>query len=156
MPEITIREFEPRDAEAFRLLNEEWIERYFRLEPKDRETLGQPQRMILDQGGRIFIADQDGTAVGCCALIAMTPGEYELAKMAVAPQVRRGGIGRRLIVAAVDWAQAVGARRIYLETNSALTGAVALYASMGFAAVPPERKTSSVYARANVFMERML
>jgi N-acetylglutamate synthase-like GNAT family acetyltransferase len=156
MPEITIREFEPRDAEAFRLLNEEWIERYFRIEPKDRETLGEPQRMILDKGGRIFIAEQDGAAVGCCALIAMEAGEYELAKMAVAQPMRRAGIGRRLIAAALAWADSSGANRIYLETNSALAGAVALYTAMGFERVPPERLTPSVYARANVFMERML
>lgn len=31
--EIGIRQFEPGDAAAFRRLNEEWITRYFRIEP---------------------------------------------------------------------------------------------------------------------------
>ena len=156
MSDVTIREFQPGDAEAFFELNREWIQRYFWLEPADLEVLWHPQEAILDVGGRIFMAVRGEARVGCCALIPIAPGEYELAKMAVSPAERRQGIGRRLIESAIARAERIGATRLYLETNHTLTGAVALYESMGFRHVPPERVTPSHYARADVFMERMM
>jgi putative acetyltransferase len=156
MSEVIIREFQPADAEAFFELNREWIQRYFWLEPADLEVLWQPQTAILDTGGYIFMAVRNGIQVGCCALIPIAHGEYELAKMAVTPAERRHGIGRRLIAAAIAKAERIGASRLYLETNQTLTGAIALYESMGFCHLPPERIEPSHYARADVFMERMM
>jgi hypothetical protein len=40
MAGVIVREFEPGDAEAFRDLNVEWIERYFKLEQSDRDVYG--------------------------------------------------------------------------------------------------------------------
>lgn len=54
--ELIIREFLPGDEDAFWKLNEEWITRYFRIEPKDERTLRNPQRTILDAGGKIYFA----------------------------------------------------------------------------------------------------
>jgi putative acetyltransferase len=156
MSEVIVREFQTADADAFFELNREWIQRHFWLEPADLEVLWHPQTAILDPGGHIFMAVRNGTCVGCCALIAMGPGEYELAKMAVTPTERRHGIGRRLIAAAIAKAERLGATRLYLETNRTLTGAILLYESMGFHHLPPARVKPSHYARANVFMERMM
>jgi N-acetylglutamate synthase-like GNAT family acetyltransferase len=102
------------------------------------------------------MAVRDGVCVGCCALIAMGPGEYELAKMAVTPTERRTGIGRRLMTAAIELAERMGATRLYLESNATLPGAIALYESMGFSHLPKERIQPSHYARADVFMERVI
>src|SRR6185312_8426221 len=102
MSDVIIREFQPNDADAFFELNREWIQRHFWLEPADLEVLWHPQDAILDVGGCIFIAARGSKQVGCCALIPIAPGEYELAKMAVAPAERRHGIGRRLIAAAIS------------------------------------------------------
>ena len=68
-----IREFLPGDESAFRRLNEEWILRYFAMEAKDEEALADPHSRILDRGGRIFFAIHQGEAVGCCALVAISP-----------------------------------------------------------------------------------
>jgi putative acetyltransferase len=155
MSDVIVREFQPSDADAFFELNREWIQRYFWLEPADLEVLWHPQTAILDCGGRILMAVRNGVCVGCCALIAIGPGEYELAKMAVTPAERRHGIGRRLMAAAIALGERMGATRLYLETNHTLGGAIALYESMGFRHLPPERVTPSHYARADVFMERM-
>ncbi len=107
MSDVTIREFQPGDADAFFELNREWIQRYFWLEPADLDVLWHPQEAILDPGGRIFMAVRGDARVGCCALIPMVPGEYELAKMAVAPSERRQGIGRRLIETAIAAAERI-------------------------------------------------
>lgn len=156
MFDVMIREFQPDDADAFFELNREWIQRYFWLEPADLEVLWHPQEAILDGGGRIFMAVRGEARVGCCALIPIAPAEYELAKMAVSPAERRQGIGRRLIEKVIAEAERMGATRLYLESNATLPGAVALYESMGFRHLPPERVTPSHYARADVHMERMM
>lgn len=154
--ELTIREFGPGDETAFRRLNEEWIIRYFLLEPKDEATLADPRGAILDRGGRIFLAVRDGQPVGCCALLIRTSGEFEVAKMAVTESTQRAGIGRSLLQRAITEARAAGAHRLYLETNRKLEAAIRLYESLGFRHLPPERIVPSPYARANVYMELLL
>jgi GNAT superfamily N-acetyltransferase len=150
-----VRVFYPGDEADFRRLNEAWIAKYFGIEPKDLEAFADPQSKIIARGGQIFLAFQDGVAVGCVALIKMPGGDrsYELAKMATDERYRRQGIGRSLIESAVDWARRQGARRLYLETNHILTPALKLYESSGFKYLPPQ---PSPYKRADVFMEMWL
>src|ERR1700753_4176538 len=102
LPQIEIRPLQAgEDSTAFRTLNEEWITRYFTLEKMDRETLGDPENMILRKGGHTFMCFLGRHAVGCVALIPMGDGVYELSKMAVSPELRGLGIGRRLLQYAV-------------------------------------------------------
>ena len=84
--------------------------------------------------------------------MAMPDGGYEVAKMAVADAFKGRGLGRALM-AAMRRARrgAAGAPRLYLETNSSLAPALALYRTFGFVEItPPE---PSPYARADVVME---
>ena len=148
---MDIVEFEPAHAEAFRTLNEAWIEKHFALEAKDREVLNNPQSKIIDPGGRIFMALKDGAPVGCVALMKMPDGGFEVAKMTVAETLRGSGLGRRLMQRCIDAGAEVGATRLYLETSSHLAPALALYRAMGFRDLPP---TDTPYVRADVFMER--
>jgi putative acetyltransferase len=154
--EIGIRRFQKGDAAAFRRLNEEWITRFFRIEPKEEPILADPQSTILDSGGRIFFATAGERCVGCCALIPIADQEFEVAKMAVEPSYQRAGIGRRLLVAAIEEGRNAGAHRLYLETNHALTPAIRLYESVGFKHIDPNRIIPSQYARADVYMELFL
>ncbi len=153
--EIVVRGFEDGDEAAFRRLNEEWITRYFKIEPKDEESFADPRRKILEKGGQIFLAVSDGGALGCCALVAMGPGEFEVAKMAVTASAQGLGIGRMLMESVVEAGRASGAKRLYLETHHSLTPAIRLYESLGFELVPEERVRPSPYERADVFMERV-
>lgn len=153
---ITVREFEAGDEDAFRRLNEEWITRYFKLEPRDEASFANPRQKILDAGGRIFFAVLGGEPVGCCALVATGPGEFEVSKMGVTSSAQGLGAGRLLLQSAVDAARAADASRLYLDTNHALTSAIHLYEAIGFRHVPKERVTPSPYARADVFMEMFL
>jgi GNAT superfamily N-acetyltransferase len=148
-----IREFLPGDEAAFRSLNEEWIRRYFVLEAKDKTAFDDPQKTILAGGGRIFLAIEEGQAMGCCALLATAPGEFEIVKMAVTQSWQGRGIGRQLLERAVTEAFTLGARRLYLETNHMLVAAIRLYESVGFRHVPAERAVKSPYARSDVSME---
>ncbi|HEY3618956.1 MAG TPA: GNAT family N-acetyltransferase [Candidatus Sulfotelmatobacter sp.] len=154
--EISIRQFQPGDAAAFRRLNEEWITRFFRIEPKEEAVLANPQANILDSGGRIFFATAGERCVGCCALIRISDREFEVAKMAVEPSYQGAGIGRKLLHAAIEEGRNAGAQRLYLETNHVLTPAIRLYESMGFKHLDADRIVPSAYARADVYMELIL
>lgn len=154
--EIRIREFQQGDAAAFRRLNEEWITRYFRIEPKEALIMADPEKTILSPGGRIFFAVDGERQVGCCALVPLGDKEFEVAKMAVEPGYQGRGIGRRLLQTAIAQSRATGAKRLYLETNHALTPAIRLYESLGFKHIDPERIVPSQYERADVYMELIL
>jgi putative acetyltransferase len=156
VPEIGIRQFRPGDAAAFRRLNEEWITRFFRIEPKEEPILADPQGTILEPGGRIFFATAAERCIGCCALIRTKDKEFEVAKMAVEPSYQGVGIGRRLLQAVIEEARRAGAQRLYLETNHVLTPAIRLYESVGFKHIDPNRVVPSLYARADVYMELIL
>jgi GNAT superfamily N-acetyltransferase len=156
-PVVEIRSLTPDDdATAFRTLNEEWITRYFTLEAKDRETLDDPVSSILLKGGHIFMAYAGAEAVGCVALIPMRDGVYELSKMAVSPHLRGRGIGRRLLQHALVQAKCLGAKSLFLGSNTRLKDAVHLYESVGFRHVKPEALPPMPYSRADVFMEMPL
>lgn len=139
---------------AWRALNEDWLlAGGYALEAKDQLVLSDPQGVILERGGHIFIAELDGAPVGCCSLMAMTDGGYEVGKMAVTEGARGRNLGWRLLEACEAAARAEGAPRLYLETNAAQTHAIALYRRFGFIDLPAQ---PTPYARCNVWMEKRL
>ncbi len=153
---VRIRPYAPGDARAFHDLNVQWLTTFFVVEAKDEAMLTDPERLILNPGGQILVADQEGQSIGCVALIPTPDDAYEVAKMAVAPELQGQGIGRRLLEAAIAWARERGAGRLYLESNARLTPALRLYESLGFRHLPPEVRPVSPYSRADVFMEMSL
>src|SRR5215471_15686659 len=112
--EITFRLFQRGDALAFRVLNEQWIARYFRLEEPDRIQLGDPEGKILRAGGQIVMAVSGTKQIGCCALVFIRPGVFEVAKMAVLEGYRGYGIGRKLLEYTIARAKALGAHTLEL------------------------------------------
>lgn len=151
---VVVRAFQPGDEAAFRDINLEWIERFFVVEAKDREVLGNPHKYILEPGGAIFLATDGDTPVGAVALMLMDDGSVELAKMGVRPQAQGKGAGRMLVAAAVEGARAMGKKRVYIETNSVLAPALKLYHDAGFR--PLANPIPSPYARADVQLELFL
>jgi len=153
---FTFREYRAGDAGSFRALNEQWIAQYFAMEEKDVEILSDPEKYILQPGGRIYFAVVEAEIVGCCALIVNGPGSFELAKMAVREEHRNQGIGRALLAHVIDAARTLEARRLTLETNSKLTNAIHLYEAAGFRHLDPALVEPSPYQRADVLMEMLL
>jgi GNAT superfamily N-acetyltransferase len=150
---VAIVEFEEDHARAFKALNEVWIAKHFTLEAKDSEVLDDPKGKIIAKGGRIFMAMADQTPVGCVALIPMADGGFEVAKMTVSETVRGTGLGRALMDRCIEAGRAAGAPRLYLETNSSLAPARALYLAAGFKDLPP---APTPYARCDTWMELRL
>jgi len=151
---VAIRSFRPGDEAAFRDINLEWIERFFVVEQKDRDVLGNPKKYILDPGGAILLAVDGDTPLGVVALMVMGEGSVELAKMGVRPEAQGKGAGRLLVAGAVAKAREMGMRRVYIETNSKLGPALKLYHDAGFQ--PVREPIPSPYARADVQLELFL
>lgn len=150
---IKIIDFSAKHSTLFRELNEAWITEHFELEESDQKMLNDPKGYILDQGGVILIAEMDDRVVGTCALIKMEGDQFELAKMAVDPSAQGRSIGYKLGLAILEKAKSLGARTVFLETNSKLQPALALYKKLGFKEIAgPE----SPYSRCNVQMELVL
>lgn len=147
---MPIVDFEPRHAEAWRTLNEAWITRHFAIEPADAEVLADPVGKVIAPGGHIFMAeDADGAPIGCVGLKAIPDGGFEVIKMTVSEAARGTGLGRDLMQACIERARALGAPRLYLETNSALGPALGLYRTMGFTDLPAQ---DTPYSRCDVWM----
>jgi ribosomal protein S18 acetylase RimI-like enzyme len=153
---MEIVDFRPELAPTFKALNEAWITTLFALEPKDREVLDDPQGKIIARGGQVLFVADTGEIVGCVALMKLGDGGFEVAKMAVADSHKGRGLGRALMAACVERARAAGAPRLYLETNSALAPAMALYRGFGFRELTGMKRGPSDYARVDVWMELSL
>jgi ribosomal-protein-alanine N-acetyltransferase len=65
--------------------------------------------------------------------------ELHINTMAVAPERRRGGLGRLLLAAVLEAGRAEGARRATLEVRATNAAARALYAQFGFEQVGVRR-----------------
>ena len=84
----------------------------------------------------------------------MSPGVFELAKLAVDPVLRGEGLGRRLTVHAIGRARALGAQTVALVSSTKLATALRLYESLGFVHKP--LPAHQPYATADVYMELAL
>lgn len=154
--EIEIVEYQPQYKKAFYELNRKWIEQYWELEPHDIEVLKNPDIHILEKGGHIFVALYNGFPVGVCALCPMpeeSAYDFELAKLAVNNSIQRKGIGRRLCDAVINKARELGGGMLFLESNTRLKPAIALYRKLGFKELP---EYHPAYARGDIQMELSL
>lgn len=154
--EVEIVEYQPQYKKSFYELNRKWIESYWELEPHDIEVLENPEKHILEKGGHIFVALYNGFPVGVCALCPMpeeSAYDFELAKLAVNNSIQRKGIGRRLCEAVIDKARELGGEMLFLESNTRLKPAIALYRKLGFKELP---EYHPAYARGDIQMELQL
>ncbi len=154
--DIVIRPYRQGDAAAFCWLNEQWITEYFWLEAQDLQFLRDPETHILARDGKIFFAVKDTEAVGCCALLALGSGVFEVARMTVRADYRGRGVGRALLLHVIEAARALGAKKLVLETSEKLASAVHLYQSLGFKCTVRDSLIASALERADVFMELAL
>ncbi len=149
---VVIVDYQPKYKSAFKALNEEWIARWFKMEAADHKSLDHPEENILKKGGHILVALYNDEPVGVCALIKMDDPDYdyEMAKMAVSPKAQGKSIGFLLGQAIIAKATSLGARNIYLESNTILKPAISLYNKLGFKKVTGR---ATPYERCNIQME---
>ncbi len=87
--------------------------------------------------GLLLVATLHGEPVGCGALKFHGHEPAEIKRMWVAPTMRGLGLGGRLLAELERHATESGLSTVRLETNEALTEAIALYRARGYGEVAP-------------------
>ncbi|MBL9075266.1 helix-turn-helix domain-containing GNAT family N-acetyltransferase [Tabrizicola sp.] len=101
--------------------------------------------------GRFLIAWSDDLPVGCVSLRPLDGTVAEVKRLWVHDSARGQGLARRLMTAIEDEAKAMGVGLLKLDTNSALTEALALYRATGWTATAPYTGTP-----ADTWLEKAL
>jgi len=152
-PIVQIVDYKDSLKAWIKILNYEWLNRYFTVEPMDEVQLSHPQEEIIDKGGRIFYALVNNKVVGTASLLRKSEKTYELGKMAVTQAYQGKGIGKRLLEHSLEVARLMGAHEVELYTNTQLASAVNLYKKSGFVEVPMD---AYAFKRANLRMSKRL
>ena len=79
--------------------------------------------------------------------------DFEIAKLAVDPEIRGVGIGEKILRAAIEKARELGAKKLFLESNTLLKPAIGLYRKLGFIEL---QDYHPAYARGDIQMELTL
>ena len=145
---ISIIGFNKKYSKQFFLLNKSWIEESWHLEDSDKKDLLNPER-IVENGGQVFFALDNQSAIGTVAMIKSSDDRFELAKMTVEEGSRGKGIANMLMDECIKFAKQNSSREIFLISNDSLTIARNLYDKYGFKEVELD---SQKYDRGNVKM----
>ncbi|MBY0424915.1 MAG: GNAT family N-acetyltransferase [Cytophagales bacterium] len=151
--EIQIVPFSEETKEYIKVLNVEWLTKYFRVEESDELQLSNPLQEIIDKGGYIFYAKVGTEIVGTVTLVRVDDTTFELCKMAVREDFQGEGIGKKLMTFSLDLSKLLGFKNIVLYSNTRLEAALGLYKKFGFEEAPLEH---SHYQRANIKMVKSL
>ena len=88
--------------------------------------------------GRLFLAMEEDTAVGCVALRRIADAICEMKRLYVRPEFRGTGLGRTLTQTIIQAAREIGYGRMRLDTlPGKMDRAIAMYRSLGFKEIEP-------------------
>ena len=131
---ITIVSEDPEGHESLRLIHELTVE-LSNLYADDGGANSFDPHKPGDRRSAFVVARLDGRAIGCGAIRPFTVETAEVKRMYVAPEVRKLGIGARILSELESAAKKLGYQRLRLETGLKQPGAIALYEAAGFAKV---------------------
>lgn len=100
-----------------------------RSRPTDDDEFREPN-------GAFLVAFLHGTAVGCVGAKRHGDEPAEIKRLWVSPDVRGIGLGARLLREVEAAAARLGATSVRLDTNRALTEAIAMYRANGYVEIP--------------------
>ncbi len=150
---MRIVKYTPEYQRHFEQLNRAWVEKYFEMEPMDEALLSNPEDNIIKNGGQIYFVEHQNQIIGTVALLFVSNGVYEMAKMAVDEAFQGIGAGKFLCKAAIEKAKQINADKLILFTNSRLKTAIEIYHKFGFKDV---LLNGQKYSRADTKMELLL
>ena len=150
---LEIIEYKDKYKERYKELAMEWLNKYNLYEHEDELILNNPEKLILNKGGYIFLAKLNEKVIGTVSLIPVESGVFELAKLAVTKNYQNNGIAKVLIEKAIQTAKKEDAEKILLYSNSKLKKAYHLYKEYGFKEI---NINNNKYETANLKMELYL
>lgn len=134
LQELVIQPFRPCDqAAARRLILDGLRERWGELDETKNADLDDIADYYDD--GFFLVACLRDEVIGTGALIPEAAGVGRIVRMSVARTLRRQGVGRKILAALLEQAQAAGYRRVVLETTATWKDAIAFYSRHGFQTV---------------------
>lgn len=151
--DIEIIDFNEDLQEPIKILNYQWLEKYFRVEKGDEISLSNPQKYIIDKGGYIFYAKKNDQIVGTASLLKKSSEIFEFGKMAVDENFQGLGVGKLLLEHCLEFAKQKQIKKLVLYSNTLLKSAMHLYTTYGFVEIELEE---GLYERANIKMEKLL
>ena len=123
---ITVRAAAPEDIRVFLELQDGSPEASQWTEEDYAAKLGHASTLAL-------VAVPEGGGVAGFLFGQVAAGEMEILNFAVAPEMRRKGLGRSLLQEGLDRAFEQGARRCWLEVRASNHSALLFYTGQGFA-----------------------
>lgn len=169
--EITIRKIEPHESPQTKsfsrkstvnsrlvlgIENEKLVYTITPVEPYEREVPAEDTDYGFDDAGStIFFAEVDGNLAGRIKMLKWWNQFGYVEDLAVNPEYRGLGIGRKLLERGIQWARENGFPGVMLETQDDNVPACMLYQSCGFVlsgfdrnvykAINPNTKETALY-----------
>ncbi len=141
MPELRLRPATNADAEAVRSLVFGVLGEYgLAVDPTatDRDLFDIEAGYAARGGCFDVLVDENDRIVGSYGLYPLREGACELRKMYLERAFRGRGLGKAIMMRALEQARALGFARVELETAAVLVEAISLYKFFGFKPFTPD------------------
>jgi GNAT superfamily N-acetyltransferase len=103
--------------------------------PVDLLLLADPSRKLVEEyvrRGECFVAEIDKQIIGVYVLLPTRPETVELVSIAVVEQQHGKGLGKQIVMDAIQTAKTKGYKTIEIGTGNSSIGQLALYQKCGF------------------------
>ena len=135
---ITIRQIEPKDNKALALVIRTALAEFGANKPGTvyfDPTTDHLYELFQVPGAVYFIAEKADTLLGGGGIFptqGLPNKTCELVKLYLDANARGTGLGKQLLLKAMDWAKQNGYEQVYLESMPELSKAVSIYENVGF------------------------
>ncbi|MBT2217805.1 GNAT family N-acetyltransferase [Virgibacillus dakarensis] len=103
--------------------------------PIDLLLLADPSRKLVEEylkRGECYVADNNKEIIGVYVLLPIRPETVEIANIAVSENEQGKGVGKELMMDAIQKAKAIGYKTIEVGTGNSSIGQLAFYQKCGF------------------------
>jgi N-acetylglutamate synthase-like GNAT family acetyltransferase len=153
--EVEIVKYTPELAKHFYSINAQWVNDMFYMEEYDEKILSNPQKYIIDEGGKIWFAiHKELGVIGTCAVKNFGDKWYELTKMGVLESARGLKAGEILLKQVIQDCNSMDINTLFLLTSSKCEAAIHLYEKNGFVHDESiKEKFKELYESSDTFMK---
>ena len=138
---ISIRQIEPKDNNALALVIRTALAEFGANKPGTvyfDPTTDHLFELFQVAGAVYFVAEQDGNLLGGGGIFptqGLPNKTCELVKLYLDAGARGTGLGKQLLLKAMEWAKDNGYDQVYLESMPELAKAVSIYENVGFSRI---------------------
>ena len=143
---VDLEQVDPTDPDARTAVDRYFAELDRRFDTGFDPGAGDDPALYRPPHGTFVVARSDGDPVACGGVQPLGEGTAEIKRMWVHDEWRGAGLGARMLRRLEDDARGAGYAVVRLDTNSALTEAIAMYERAGYRAIG--RYNDNPYARA--------